>query len=173
MGPPGHLAIGFAAKSVVPKVPLWVLLFASWLLDILSIAFIAIGIEDTGISQTDLSQGVKIITPGSISWSHGLVMSILWSVAFGAFAFIFFRDRRTSIILGMVVFSHWILDFIVHLPDLPFFGEGSPKLGLGLWGSGPGLIASIILEFILLAGGIAIYLTARQRNKPHILDETK
>lgn len=173
MGPPGHLAIGFAAKAVTPKVPLWVLLFASWLLDVLSIAFVALGIEDTGVSQSDFSQGVQMITPGSISWSHGLVMSIFWSVAFGTVTFIFFRDRRTSIILGLVVFSHWILDFIVHPPHLPLFGDGSFNLGLGLWTSGPGLIVSILLEFILLAGGLAIYLTARKRNKLQILEEIK
>ncbi len=114
MGPPGHLAIGFAAKAITPKTPLWILLLAGWLLDVLSIVFVAIGIEDTGISQTDFSQGVQMITPGSISWSHGLVMSIIWSVAFGTVVFIFFRDCHASVILGMVVFSHWILDFIVH-----------------------------------------------------------
>lgn len=173
MGPPGHLAIGFAAKAITPKTPLWILLLASWLLDVLSIVFVAIGIEDTGISQTDFSQGVQMITPGSISWSHGLVMSIIWSVAFGAVAFIFFRDRHASVILGMVVFSHWILDFIVHPPHLPLFLDGSLNLGLGLWTSGLGLIASILLESVLLAGGLAIYLNARQRNKLQILEETK
>lgn len=71
MGPPGHLAIGFAAKAITPKTPLWILLPTSWLFDVFSIAFVAIGIEDTGISQTDFNQGVQVITPGSISWSHG------------------------------------------------------------------------------------------------------
>jgi hypothetical protein len=70
-----------------------------------------------------------------------------------------------------VVFSHWILDLIVHIPDLPLFLEGSLLLGLGLWGSGPGLIASIILEFTLLAGGLAIYLVFRKRNKPQVAQE--
>jgi len=163
MGPPGHFAIGFAAKPTAPTVPIWVFLLASWFLDLLSFAFEALGLEKFAVPESDFIQGVQVLVPGSVPYSHGLVMSILWSIAFGAMAFIFFRDRRTSVILGLVVFSHWILDLIVHPPDLPVFLEGSPLLGLGLWTSGPGLIASSILEFALLAGGIVIYLNFRKR----------
>lgn len=100
-------------------------------------------------------------------------MSIIWSVVFRAVVFIFFRDCHASVILGIVVFSHRILDFIVHLPHLPLFLDGSLNLGLGLWTSGPGLIASILLEFVLLSGGLAIYLNALQQNKLQILEDTK
>ena len=168
---PGHLGVGFAAKIVAPKAPLWSLLIASELIDLLSFGFIAAGIEKVAVSQTDFKFGVQTITPGSVPWSHGLAMSIVWSLLFGVLSLIYFRDRRTSIILGLVVFSHWILDFIVHPPDLPLFLEGSPNLGLGLWTSGPGLIASIVLEFVLLGGGIAIYWIARKRNKHRVTEE--
>jgi hypothetical protein len=163
MGPPGHLAIGFAAKSAAPKAPLLVLLAASEVLDLLCFGFAALGIEKLGASQANISQGIKIVVPASIPWSHGLFMSIGWSILAAAVAYPIFRDRRTSGIIGLAVFSHWVLDFIVHLPDLPLFFDGSPKLGLGLWGSGPGLILSGILEMVLLAGGIALYL--RKKNK--------
>ena len=92
-------------------------------------------------------------------------MSIIWSVIFGAVAFIFFQDRRTCIILSLLLFNHWVLDFIVHPPDLPLILEGSTNLGLGLWTSGPGLIISIVLELALLAAGIAIYIIWRKREK--------
>ncbi len=169
MGPPGHFAIGFAAKPTAPEVPIWVFLLASWFLDVLSYAFEALGLEKFAVSQTDFVQGVQILVPGSVPYSHGLVMSIIWSIIFGAVAYIFFRDRRVSVILGLVVFSHWILDLIVHPPDLPIFLEGSPLLGLGLWTSGPGLIASSILEFALLAVGLAIYFVFKKRNKPQVV----
>jgi hypothetical protein len=52
---------------------------------------------------------------------------------------------------------------IVHSADLPLLFEGSATVGLGLWASGPGFIASVVLEFALLAGGVAIYLVARKR----------
>lgn len=158
---PGHFGIALAAKPLAPKAPLWALLVASEALDLLCFGFVALGIEKIAVSTTDLGQGIQIITPGSVTWSHGLFTSLVWSVVFGLIALFLIRDRRSGVILGLVIFSHWILDFIVHLPDLPVFFAGSPMLGLGLWGSGPGLIVSGILEVILLGGGMAIYLTWR------------
>ena len=69
MGPPGHFGIAFAAKPAVSKVPLWALLIASEILDLLCFGFAAIGIEDLGVSHTDFTQGVTILAPASIPWS--------------------------------------------------------------------------------------------------------
>jgi hypothetical protein len=162
---PAHFGVGFAAKTVAPKAPLWSLLVASEVLDLLSFGFIALGVEKVATSQTDFSHGVQTITPGSVPWSHGLVMSIVWSLLLGTIAYLISKNKRTSIVLGLVVFSHWVLDFIVHPPDLPLLFAGSPEMGLGLWTSGPGLIASIVLEFALLGGGIAIYIAWRRKEK--------
>ena len=96
-----------------------------------------------------------------VAWAvydHPLV-HVLWGIAY-----LISKDRLSSIILGLVVFSHWVLDFIVHPPDLPLLFAGSPEVGLGLWTSGPGLIASIALELVISFGGIAIYMFARRRN---------
>lgn len=163
MGPPGHLAIGFAAKPLAPKAPLLVLLLASEALDMLNFGFETIGLEALGVSQISLTQGLQMITPASVQWSHGLFMSMVWSLLFAAVAYLVYRDRRTGVVIGLVVFSHWVLDFIVHPADLPLLFSGSPLLGLGLWTSGTGFIISIILEIALLAGGVAVYLDARKR----------
>lgn len=163
MGPPGHLGIGFAAKPVAPKAPLWVLLVATQVLDLLSFLFMAVGIESMGVTTIDLSRGIQYLTPASVPWSHGLLMSVVWSILAGAIAYLFYRDRRTGIVVGLLVFSHWVLDLIVHLPDLPLLFDGSPLVGFGLWGSGPGLVISGILELVLLAGGVAIYMVTRRR----------
>ena len=160
---PGHLGIALAAKPAAPKAPLWVLLVASEALDLLCFGFVAMGVEDFGVSHTDLTDGLKVLVPGSIPWSHGLFMSVVWSVLAAAIAHLIYHDRRTSVIIGLVVFSHWVLDFIVHPGELPLLFKGSPTVGLGLWTSGRGLIVSGILEFCLLAGGIAIYLVTRKR----------
>ncbi|MGW8225687.1 MAG: hypothetical protein ACWGOY_08135 [Anaerolineales bacterium] len=160
---PAHLAIGLSAKPAAPKVSLLVLLVASEALDLLSFLFIPLGFEDAGISQAGINQGLQVLVPGSIPWSHGLFMALVWSLLFSAVAFLFYKDRRISIIIGLVVFSHWLLDFIVHSADLPLLFEGSPTVGLGLWTSGPGLIFSILLEILLLIGGITVYLLARRR----------
>ena len=163
MGPPGHLGVGFAAKRIAPKAPLWALLVATEMLDLLCFAFMALGIERMAVTTTNIRQGMTIVTPGTVPWSHGLLMSIVWSTVVAGIAHFVFRDRRTSIVIGLVVFSHWVLDLIVHLPDLPIFLKGSPLLGLRLWGSGLGLIISVILEIGLLAVGIALYQTYRKR----------
>jgi hypothetical protein len=171
MGPPGHLGIGFAAKRVAPKAPLWALLVATEVLDLLCFLFMTIGIESMGSTTIDLSQGIQYLSPASVPWSHGLFMSLVWSVLAGAIGYLVYRDRRTGVVLGLVVFSHWVLDLIVHLPDLPLLFEGSPLLGLGLWGSGPGLVISGILEPVLLAGGIAIYVVTRKRKPVQVHDQ--
>jgi hypothetical protein len=160
---PGHFAVAFAAKPIAPKVPLWALLTASEALDLLFYGFAAVGIEKAGVTQTDIAQGVRIVTQGQIPWSHGLFMSLVWSALAAGIVYLVLRDRRVSSVLGFVVFSHWMLDSIVHLSDLPLFLDGSPRVGLGLWGSGLGLVISGILEMTLLAGGIAIYINWRKK----------
>jgi len=160
---PGHLAIAFAAKPVAPKAPLWTLLVASEALDLLCFGFVAVGIEKFGVTTVDMAQGIRILTPGLIPWSHGLFMSLVWSVVAAGLAYLVFRDRHASGILGLVVFSHWALDLVVHLPDLPLFFDGSPKVGLGLWATGPGLILSGVLEILLFAGWIVICILWRRK----------
>lgn len=149
MGPPGHFAIAFAAKPATPKAPLWVLLVATEVLDLLAFAFMAIGIEHGAPDP-------------SFAWSHGLFMSGIWSIACGGITFLFYQDRKTSIVIGLLVFSHWILDFIAHTRDLPLFFNGSPKVGLGLESSVP---VGVVMEFSMLAAGIAIYLFDRKKNQ--------
>jgi hypothetical protein len=147
MGPPGHIAVAFAAKPAVPRASLWVLIVATEILDLLSFGFLAAGIERIGLGQ-------------SIIWSHGLFMSLVWSAAGGVIAYLFYRDRRTSLAIGLLVFSHWVLDFISHSGDLPLLFSGSPLVGLGLESS---LVAGVVMEFSMLAVGVAIYLLARKR----------
>ena len=146
MGPPGHVAIGFAAKPLAPMAPLWVLLMATEVPDILFFGFEAAGVEYQAVTQTGLSQGLQMISPGFNPFSHGLFMTGIWAILVGGIAWLIFKDRRTSIILGLVVFSHWVLDFIVHPPELSLLFDGSPLVGLGLWSSGAGFIISVIFS---------------------------
>jgi hypothetical protein len=102
-------------------------------------------------------------TVPNIPWSHGLLMSLVWSAATVGTVFAFTRSWRSGMILGGVVFSHWVLDYISHPmgfgeplpPDLPLLFGSSPKVGLGLYNSLP---AAIVTEIVLLAGGITVYL---------------
>jgi hypothetical protein len=160
---PGHLGVAFAAKPLASKAPLWSLLVASEALDLLCGVFMAAGMEKMAETQIDFKHGIQMLTTPFIPWSHGLFMSLVWSLLAAGIAYFFIRDVRAGVSIGAVIFSHWILDFIVHPPDLPIFFDASRVLGLGLWTSGTGLILSGILEFILLGGGVTIYIAYRRK----------
>lgn len=156
----GHIGVGLAAKPVAPKVPLGALLLSVTAVDTLCGVFMAVGLESVDANGNSV-----------IPWSHGLFMSIIWAIVGFAIAFAVFRDRRAAIVIGLLVFSHWVLDFISHPmglgrdlpPDLPLLFEGSPKVGLGLYNS---VVAALITEFGLFIGGIAVYLvTTRARDR--------
>jgi membrane-bound metal-dependent hydrolase YbcI (DUF457 family) len=162
MEPLAHASIGLMAKPFAPKAPLWALLAATAVPDLLSFGFMAAGIEHGAVTQLDFEHGLQYLSQQSIPRSHGLFMSVVWSVVVAAIALRFSRDRRTSIVIGLMVFSHWVLDFVVYL-NIPLFFDNSQVIGLGLTTSGPGLILGILLEIGLIAGGIAIYLKTRKR----------
>jgi hypothetical protein len=147
----GHLGAGLAVKRLAPQVSLGVLLLSAELIDILWIVFTLVGIEKMGTSP----------------WSHSLFMAVVWSLAAAVVAIYFYRDRRAAALIGLVVFSHWVLDFISHpmgalgmgsQPDLPLFLTGSAQVGLGLYNSIPGVVAGE-LGMILL--GLAFYIPTR------------
>ncbi len=157
----GHFALGFAARPLAPKVPLPILLAAGEVNDALYFLFTAAGIEKPAVFTADLSQGVRYLTASSLPWSHGLLMSLVWSALAAALVYWFYRDRRSAVVVGMVVLSHWALDFLMHA-NLPLGFEGSPQVGLGLENTGPGFMFITILDLGLLAGGITAYLLTRK-----------
>ncbi len=67
------------------------------------------------------------------------------------------KRKSWALIAALGVFSHWVIDFIVHTPDLSIF-FGHIKTGLGLWNY-PYL--SFGLEIILVLLG---WLILRYRN---------
>jgi membrane-bound metal-dependent hydrolase YbcI (DUF457 family) len=162
MDPLAHASIGLMAKPLVPKAPLWALLAATQVPDLLSFGFIAAGLEHGAVTKLDFEHGLQYLSPSSIAWSHGLLMSVVWSLLIAAAGWIFFRDRRVSVTLGLMVFSHWLLDFIVYR-YIPVFLDNSQTTGLGLITSSPGLIAGIVMEVVLISAGIAIYWIYRKR----------
>jgi len=160
----GHLAPGFAAKYAKPQIPLLVLLLAGETNDILYGVFSTVGIEPkSSIASMDFTNGVKYVTQVSNPWSHGFFMSLVWAVIAFGIAYLITKDRRTSGVIGLVVFSHWIMDFLMH-SNLPLFFSGSPLVGLGLENSGGGFLFMTVLDLLMLAAGIWLYLKGRNRN---------
>jgi len=156
----GHYGVSFAAKKADPAVPLWVLFIAVQLLDVLWAPFVLLGIEKVRIVP-----GITASNPLDLyymPYTHSLVAAIGWSVV----AFLAYRltvrsaPTRAAVIVGVAVFSHWVLDFLVHRPDLPLY-DNTAKVGLGLWNL-PAV--ALGLEALLLFGAMWLYLrhTARR-----------
>ena len=144
--------------------PLWATVTLAYASDILKIGFKAVGLEQqSGWTRLDIITGRLIIQPGNMPWSHGLFMCVVWSILAALIAYLIYHDKRTSFIVGILVISNWLLDFIVHPPELPLLFNGSPTVGLGLWLTKPGLIISAILEIGMLIAGLALYLGNLQR----------
>ncbi|MCB9564274.1 MAG: hypothetical protein H6708_28140 [Kofleriaceae bacterium] len=147
----GHFAVGMAAKRVAPRASLPVLLAAPQVLDILFPILVAAGVEKVAIVP-----GLTAVSPldlQDIGWSHSLVTSIAWSILFALGYLAITRQRREAVVLGACVASHWVLDWVTHLPDMPLY-PGGPRVGLGLWTSLPGCLA---VELGMFAIGVWLY----------------
>lgn len=156
----GHTAVALAAKKAVPEVSLgWLVGAATWL-DLVWPIFLLLHIESVQIDP-----GNTALTPLDFTyypWTHSLVMVLIWAVAAAALGVVMFGSRRVGLVLGALVLSHWVLDAIVHRPDLPLWPGVSPKLGLGLWNSFAG---TVVVEGGLFVAGLWLYVGAtRARN---------
>jgi len=89
-------------------------------------------------------------------YTHGLVGSLFWAVAaYALFRWVLAKDHAVALVVGLAVFSHWLLDLLVHTPDLPLWSDASLKLGFGLWNNA---VATYLLEAALLIGALWLYL---------------
>lgn len=64
------------------------------------------------------------------------------------------KNLKGSLVLSLLVFSHWVLDLIVHVPDLQLIPGYELKVGLGLWNS---VTWTVILESVIFVAGIYLY----------------
>jgi hypothetical protein len=88
--------------------------------------------------------------------SHSLVAQLGLGALLGAGYFAVRRNPRGALLVGLLVPSHWLLDFVAHRPDMPVY-PGGGRYGLGMWHSLP---LTIVVEFALFAAGTAVYLSA-------------
>jgi hypothetical protein len=148
----GHFGVALAAKKVAPRASLGVLVLAAQFADLLWPIFLLLGWE-----QVRIAPGITRVTPFdfiSYPYSHSLVAQLVRGVALGAVYFALRRDARGAMVTGLCVPTHWMLDFVAHRPDMPVV-PGGPRYGLGMWNSLP---LTLVVEFVIYAAGIAIYL---------------
>jgi hypothetical protein len=158
----GHFGVGFAAKKVVKKTSLGTLFLASQFVDLLWPVLLILGIEKVEINPANT--GLTPLNFVYYPFSHSLLTAIAWAFIFGLIYYLIKKDLRSAIWCGLLVPSHWILDLIVHRPDLPLFpGRSSPMLGLGLWSS---VYGTIIIEVGIFLLGVYLYSkTTEPKNK--------
>lgn len=149
----GHLGAGLAAKAVAPRVGLGTLVAAAFLLDLLLWLFVTLHIEGA-VVPGDFAE--RHMLAFSFPWSHGLIMAAVWSAA-AAFIWTWSGGEGkyfafAPAVIAATVFSHWILDWLVHPPELPIWA-GSEELGLGI-----GQPVALALELFLAAAGLAAFL---------------
>jgi len=153
----GHYGPAFAAKPVQTQVPLWLLFVAVQWMDFCWSLLVLLGVEKVRI--------VPGFTQGSsldlyyMTFTHGLIGASLLALASGAIVAQAFKGRKplTMAVIAGAVFSHWLLDLVVHVPDLPLVGD-SLKVGLGLWRH---VMISLPLELAVMLAGALIYARGR------------
>jgi len=164
----GHLGAGLLLKRADRNVGLGWLFFAAMLLDIVLWLLVLAGVESVRVPEhlrtmADLTY--------DFPWSHSLAASLGWSaLMFAAGWFLWRRTPRQrlagGLILAAAVFSHFALDWLVHIPELPVAGPRSARLGLGLWRHLP---LAWTLEAALVVAGAWVYLKTQRLDRRRTL----
>lgn len=154
----GHYSVSLFLKSRDKTIPLWILFIAVQFVDVLWAIFVLAGIEKVRIipNYTKSNSLDLYFMP----YTHSLIGALGWSaVLFGIYLFgrrkgVSSRPVAAALLVGLAVFSHWILDLIVHTHDLSLYDD-TAKMGFGLWNF-PQI--AFPLEIALLFGGLVFYL---------------
>jgi len=161
----GHIGAGLGLKKAAPRLNLGVLLLAALSADLLLWALIILGAESILVPENFRTGHYFTF---NYPYSHSLAATIAWS-ALAAAAVWFLLGAQTqrrfvlALIAGAAVFSHFVLDFLVHVPDLPLLSNDSPKVGLGLWRNMP---AALALELGIALAALIVYLHAMRLSRP-------
>jgi hypothetical protein len=153
----GHFGVGFGAKKAAPRVSLGTLFMAAQFIDLLWPTLLLLNLE-----QVEIAPGNTAVTPLNFTHypiTHSLLMVCVWGALFGLVYWLVRKNGRGAVLLGLCVVSHWVLDLVVHRPDLPIYPGGSQHVGLGLWNS---VIGTVIVEGIIYIVGIILYLRTTQ-----------
>jgi hypothetical protein len=154
----GHIGAALAIGRAERRINIGIFVFAAVLLDLVLWLFILLGWESVTITADFAkSHQPEFVFP----YSHGLIAGVGWSGVAAAATFLF-RPRlkeatpRAAALVAAAVFSHWLLDALVHAPEMPLAGAGSMKIGLGLWNTMP---AALALEAFIVVAGLFLFLS--------------
>ena len=149
--------MGLAAKRWAPQISLGTAFIAAQLPDVIWPFLVLAGVERVAIAPGD-----TLVTPLRFEHypiSHSLLMVAVWGLDLGLLGRGRGRGRKGVLMLAGLAASHWVLDFVSHRPDMPLMPGKTTVVGLGLWNS---LWATLAVEGLLFAAGIALYLTSAE-----------
>lgn len=158
----GHFGVAFAVKRVAPRASLGTTFVAAQLADLFWPIFLLFGVEEVRIAPKAHNPFLTLDFV-HYPWSHGLVPELVAGAVIGGLYFAATRYARGAIVLGLLVPSHWLIDLLVHVRDLPLYPGGAGRYGFGLWRSP---VMTVIVELIVFAVGLTIYArTTRARDR--------
>jgi hypothetical protein len=148
----GHYGPAFGAKAALRQIPLFVLFFAVQWLDVVWSFLIMADVEHARVVP-GLMEG-SALDLYDMPYTHSLPGALLLSALLGGIVALSMPTNRGAVFWTVTLcsFSHWILDLLVHRPDLVIYGD--VKAGLGLW---RWLWISLPLEFVSLFAGAWLY----------------
>lgn len=147
----GHFGFAAMVKSREKSAPLWALMLATVWLDVVFVPLLIAHQES--VESIHKGYGGLLI---HADYTHSIVGMLALSVVLGAM-FLPKLGRRVAIVIGLVSASHWLLDLVVHRPDMPVLPANIgnlPHLGFGLWNHPQ---AAACVELILVIAGAAMY----------------
>lgn len=151
----GHFALGLAARPVAPRASLGTLFLAAQFIDLLWPTLLLLGLE-----RVRIEPGATAVTPlvfEHYPYSHSLLAVGVWALLLALAYLGLRRDRRGALVVGALVLSHWLLDLVVHQPDLPLTPWGRELLGWHAWSSLP---LTLAIELPLFVLGVRLYVRA-------------
>jgi membrane-bound metal-dependent hydrolase YbcI (DUF457 family) len=161
----GHVGAAMAIARAERRVNLGVVVFAAMLLDFVLWLLALLGWESVVLpADFNNTHQPQFVFP----YSHGLLASMCWSLLAGGATFLWYprlnRARlRAAALVSAAVFSHWLLDALVHAPELPVAGASSAKVGLSLWQHMP--VALAVEAFIALSG-LYLFVSGTRLSRP-------
>jgi hypothetical protein len=143
----GHFAFAFLLWRLFPQIPLPVFLIAVSFPDLLWSVLVPAGVEKVKINPDSPLQ--KFIIFEKFPYSHSLVLGSVLSLPVGLLIAGLLNNPLIVPIFVVGSASHWLLDTVVHLKDLPVLGfDGDRKVGAGLWKRGP---LAFVVEYVFYA----------------------
>lgn len=160
----GHWAPALAAAAASKRAPkIGTLFVAAQLVDWAFFGLLLLGVE-----HMRFSPGISVMNPMDLydmPLTHSLLGATGFAAAFAALVWLASKDSLAALIAAAVVLSHWLLDLLVHVPDLTLAGS-PPKLGFGLWNH-PAI--EMPLEVGLTLGALWWYARVRQPSRLSVI----